>query len=354
MRVLISGDHFIKNELVEERLVSALGKLGGLEFIHHGNDWPHVPFEFNDEIQEYVGDSAEISRLAEDADIIVAHMAPIDRRVIETARRLKAIAVARGGPVNVNVKAATERSVPVLFVPGRNARAVAEYTVALLLAQAKRIVEAHVDLARNVWRTELYTFDGAGWELDGRTVGLIGFGHIGRLVADMLAPFGVKIFVYDPYVRVTDPRVTQVSLEELLQTADFVSLHARVTPETTHLINARTLAMMKPSAHLINTARGPLVDYDALVEALQKGVIAGAALDTFHLEPLPADHPLTRLPNVTLTPHVAGSSKQVVWRAIDRLAEDLRRLFTGLRPWHCINPEVLEADQRQRARHADV
>ena len=244
MRVLISGDHFIKNELVEERLVSALGKLGGLEFIHHGNNWPHVPFEFNDEIQEYVGDSAEISRLAEDADIIVAHMAPIDRRVIETARRLKAIAVARGGPVNVNVKAATERSVPVLFVPGRNARAVAEYAVALLLAQAKRIVEAHVDLARNVWRTELYTFDGAGWELDGRTVGLIGFGHIGRLVADMLAPFGVKIFVYDPYVRVTDPRVTQVSLEELLQTADFVSLHARVTPETTHLINARTLAMM--------------------------------------------------------------------------------------------------------------
>lgn len=226
--------------------------------------------------------------------------------------------------------------------------------MALLLAQAKRIVEAHVDLARNVWRTELYTFDGAGWELDGRTVGLIGFGHIGRLVADMLAPFGVKIFVYDPYVRVTDPRVTQVSLEELLQTADFVSLHARVTPETTHLINARTLAMMKPSAHLINTARGPLVDYDALVEALQKGVIAGAALDTFHLEPLPADHPLTRLPNVTLTPHVAGSSKQVVWRAIDRLAEDLRRLFTGLRPWHCINPEVLEADQRERARHADV
>lgn len=343
MKVLISGDHFIKNELAEERLAAALRGLGAPEFVHHRNDWPHAPFEFNDEIGEFIGDSAEIAALARDVDVIVAHMAPIDRRVIRAAEKLKVIAVARGGPVNVNVAAATERGIPVLFVPGRNARAVAEFTVALLLSQAKRIVEAHADLVRNVWRTDLYSYDGAGWELEGRTVGLIGFGHIGRLVADMLQPFGVHILVYDPYVRIPDARVKQVSLEELLAQSDFVSLHARVTPESTHIINARTLAMMKPTAILINTARGPLVDYDALVDALEQGVIAGAALDTFHVEPLPPDHPLKRLPNVTLTPHVAGSSKQVVHRAIETLAEDLRRVLTGARPWHCVNPEVFAA-----------
>lgn len=347
MKVLISGDHFIKNEMVQERLVAALSELGDLQFVHHRNDWPHVPFQFNDEIGEFIGDSFEVAGLAKDVDVIVAHMAPIDRHVIESAGNLKAIAVARGGPINVNVSAATAHGVPVLFVPGRNARAVAEFTVALLLTQAKRIVEAHCDLIRNQWRTDLYSFDGAGWELDDRIVGLIGFGHIGRLVADMLQPFGVKILVYDPYVRITDPRVTQVSLEELLATSDFVSLHARVTPESTHIINADTLAMMKPSAHLINTARGPLVDYDALVDALTRGVIAGAALDTFHTEPLPHDHPLTRIPTATLTPHVAGSSKQVALRAIGILAEDLRRILSGMPPQHCVNPEVFEADQNR-------
>src|SRR5690606_37754121 len=112
--------------------------------------------------------------------------------------------------------------------------------------QAKRIVEAHCDLVRDVWRTDLYAYDGAGWELEGRTVGLIGYGHIGRLVVEMLRGFGVRILIYDPYVRNLEPGLTQVGLEELLASSDFVSLHARVTPETTHIINARTLAMMKP------------------------------------------------------------------------------------------------------------
>lgn len=342
MRVLVVGDDFIKGDMVVDRLDAAFHNILELEYVHHWTDWPTAPFQFNDEIGEFVGKSADVAGLAKEVDVIVGHMAPIDANVIDQAENLKAIAVTRGGPINVNIDAATRRGIPVLFVPGRNARTVAEFTVAMILGQAKRIAEAHHDLRNGIWRTDLYEYDEAAFELEDRIVGLIGYGAIGRLVAGMLQPFGVKVLVYDPYVTIDEPGVTQTSLEEILETGDFVSLHARVTPETKHLINAKTLAMMKPSAHLINTARGPLVDYPALVEALQNKVIAGAALDTFDVEPLPPGHPLTKIPTVMLTPHIAGSSKQVSERAIEILSQDLKRLFTTGQPTHCMNPEVLD------------
>lgn len=341
MKVLVVGDDFIKGDMVAERMTAAFDGISKLEYVHHWTDWPTAPFQFNDEIGEFVGRSDEVAELAKDADILFGHMAPIDANVIDQANNLKAIGVTRGGPINVNVNAATERGIPVLFVPGRNARTVAEFTVAMILGQAKRIAEAHRDLTNGIWRTDLYCYDQAAFELEDRIVGLIGYGAIGRLVAGMLQPFGVQVLVYDPYVTLDESGLRQTSLEEILTTGDFVSLHARVTPETTHLINAETLAMMKPTAHLINTARGPLVDYPALVEALENGVIAGAALDTFDVEPLAPDHPLTKMPTVMLTPHIAGSSKQVAERAIEILSQDLRRLFTNGQPINCMNPEVL-------------
>lgn len=341
MRVLIVGDDFIKSDMVERELEKTLGSTTQLEYVHHWTNWPTAPFEFDDEIGEYVGNCGEIAELARDADIIFAHMAPLNARVMQSAQRLKAIAVTRGGPINVNIAEATKRGIPVFNMPGRNARTVAEFTVAFILDLAKRITEAHQDLRNGIWRTELYCYDEAAYELPGRRVGLIGYGNIGRLVTQMLAPFGVDIVVYDPYVNLEQENVTQVDLDELLKTSDFVSLHARVTPETEKLMNADRLAMMKPSAYLINTARGPLIDYAALVKALENNVIRGAALDTFDVEPIAADHPLTKMSNVILTPHVAGSSKQVAERAIASLARDLQSYFAGGKPENCMNPETL-------------
>jgi D-3-phosphoglycerate dehydrogenase len=157
-------------------------------------------------------------------------------------------------------------------------------------------------------------------------------------VVKLLKPFGCRILVADPYVQISasdrNDGVEQVSLEKLLAESDVVSLHARVTPETTHMINRDTLAKMKKGATLINTARGPLVDYDALYEALTNGHLRGAMLETFGIEPVPPDWPLLQLPNVTLTPHIAGASVRTITYAANTAAEEVRRYLAGEPPVH--------------------
>ena len=176
-------------------------------------------------------------------------------------------------------------------------------------------------------------------------MGLIGFGHIGSLMPGLLRPFGVRVLAYDPYVadevfaaqgaeRVRD-------MDVLLAESDIVSLHARVTPETRGFIGEPQFRRMKRGAYFINTARGPMVDYDALYRVLADGHLAGAGLETFALEPPPPDWPLLRLPNVTLTPHIAGCSKQSVHLAAELVCADIAAWYAGERPLNCANPEVL-------------
>jgi len=194
-------------------------------------------------------------------------------------------------------------------------------------------------LSQGHWRGDLYRADLCGDELCAMTVGLIGYGHVGRKIPRLLHPFGCQVLVYDPYVVLDETDrsagVRQVTdLNTLLESSDIVSLHARVTPETTGLINADALARMRQGAYLINTARGPLLDYAALHTALSSGHLGGAALDTFALEPCSSHDPLLRLPNVTLTPHIAGASRQTVRCAATMVAEEVRRHVAGLEPLH--------------------
>ncbi len=168
------------------------------------------------------------------------------------------------------------------------------------------------------------------------TVGLIGYGEIGSKVTKLLHPFGCQILVCDPYKTLDDVDsaggVQMVSFDELLTRSDVVSLHARVTPETTGFINAQSLARMKPGAFFINTARGPMVDYSDLYEALNGGHLRGAMLETFGVEPIPAGDRLLALPNVTLTPHIAGASMRTVYNAANAAAEEVRRYLSGIPP----------------------
>jgi D-3-phosphoglycerate dehydrogenase / 2-oxoglutarate reductase len=165
------------------------------------------------------------------------------------------------------------------------------------------------------------------------TVGVVGYGEVGRRVVKFLKVFGCRILVSDPYVQLSaeDLRdgVIQTSFERLLAEADVITLHARVTSETTHMINEPTLRKMKPDATLINTARGPLVDYEALTKVMQEGHLRGAMLETFGVEPVPPDWPLLKLPNVTLTPHIAGASVHTVRYAANLAAEEVRRYLAG-------------------------
>jgi D-3-phosphoglycerate dehydrogenase len=223
--------------------------------------------------------------------------------------------------------------------PGRNASAVAEFTVGAILVETRMIRAGHEALRNGVWRGDLYRADRAARELSEMTVGLIGYGAVGTRVVRLLKPFGCRILVNDPYAQLTEQDrlddVKQVSLETLLKQSDVVSLHARVTPETIKLIGPKQFAAMKRGAYFINTARGVLADPDALYDALACGHLGGAMLDTFVIEPLPADAPLLQLPNVTLTPHIAGASVKTVTIAAQAAAEEVRRHLRGLPP---LNP----------------
>jgi D-3-phosphoglycerate dehydrogenase / 2-oxoglutarate reductase len=252
---------------------------------------------------------------------------------------LKLIVVARGGPVNIDLDAARKRGVLIVNAPGRNASAVAEFTIGAIIAETRLMTRGHDALRRGEWRGDLYRSDLVGRELSQMTVGVIGYGHIGTKVVRLLKAFGGRILVADPYVELLpeDARdgVIQTTLMALLRESDVVTLHARVTKETVGFIGRAEFAAMRKGAVFINTARGPMVDYDALTGALKSGHLRGAMLETFAVEPAPAGLELLQLENVTLTPHIAGASLKTIERAADAAADEVRRYLAGEAP---LNP----------------
>jgi D-3-phosphoglycerate dehydrogenase len=304
--------------------------------------WPDEPMEHGyavagmDGLKEYMGSADEIVDLVRDAEMLVTQLAPMSAAMMDELPQLKFIAVSRGGPVNIDMRAARERKITVVNTPGRNASAVAEFTIGAILAETRNITKGHDALRRGEYRGDLYRADVTGRELHEMTVGIIGYGEVGRRVVKLLKAFGCKILVCDPYVQLSadDLRdgVVQASLDRVLEEADVVSLHPRVTPETTGMMSRDALLRMKKDATLINTARGPLLDYQALYDVMASGHLRGAMLETFAIEPVPPDWPLLQLPNVTLTPHIAGASVHTVRYAANLAAEEVRRYLDGEPP----------------------
>ncbi len=324
--ILIIGDLFVTHELFRKALESHLAGVQDVRYKTIETSWPDDPLKDVEEVHEGVGDVDAMIPEARDADIIVTDYGVVTRRMIVSAPKLKLIAVARGGPVSVNVKAAEEQGIKVVNLPGRNSRAVAEFTLGLIFAQMKKISECHSDMKRGIWRGDFYRFEKAPKELSGQIAGLIGFGSVGQLLGPMLQCLGMSVLAVDPYVpsHVFEAlEVRKVDLNTILEQADIVSLHARATQENVAMIGETQLRMMKQSAYLINTARGALVDYGALYRALKERWIAGAALDIYDVEPIDRNHPLVALNNVTLTPHIAGSSADTAIRSADRIAQEV-------------------------------
>ncbi len=261
-------------------------------------------------------------------EMLVVQFAPVSRRLIEAAARLSVIGVLRTGVENVDLPAAAQRGITVLNTPGRNARAVAECAMGLILSEIRNIARAHAHLMRGDWRRSFANSDAIP-ELYDKTVGLIGYGAVGRLVAGYLNAFGSRIVAYDPFAKGDPAPAKLVDLETLLRTSDVVSIHARLSDETYHMIGERELAWMKPNAVLVNTARSGLIDEAALVKALAERRLQGAALDVFDVEPLPADHPLLKLDNVTLAPHLAGSTIDAFRNSPRLMADHLARMLNG-------------------------
>ncbi len=339
-QIAVIGDRFMKPEAFVAALEPVVGEGGELRSLEL--PWPDEPMRHGyvdggiAGLKEYLGDPEEIVRFIDGAEILINHLAPISDEMLGRLAPLKLIAVARGGPVNIDIEACRRRGVLVVNAPGRNASAVAEFTVGAILAETRLIRAGHEALRRGVWRGDLYHADRTGTELSELTVGLIGYGFIGTRVVRLLKPFGCRILVCDPYKTLSAADaadgVLQVGLDQLLAESDVVSLHARVTPQTKGFLAAAQFARMKRGAYFINTARGPMVDYEDLRAALESGHLRGAMLETFWLEPPPPDAPLLKLDNVTLTPHIAGASTTTVKIAARMAAEEVRRYLAGEGP----------------------
>jgi D-3-phosphoglycerate dehydrogenase / 2-oxoglutarate reductase len=290
---------------------------------------------------------AKLTDAIRDADALVIRSATkVTAELLECATHLRAIGRAGVGVDNVDLDAATRRGIVVMNTPGGNSTAVAEHTLALLLALARRVPQADASLKQGRWEKKKLE----GIELRGKTLGLIGLGKVGTEVARLARALEMHVLAYDPYVSALVAREQQVrlaSFAEVLKESDFLSLHASATPETEHLINAQTLAQMKPGIRIVNCARGELIDESALLAALESGQVAGAGLDVFETEP-PRDSRLIAHPNVVSTPHIAGSTEEAQEIVGIRIAEQVRDyLLTGVAR-NAVNMPSISAEEYKK------
>ncbi|MFO1306283.1 MAG: hydroxyacid dehydrogenase [Burkholderiales bacterium] len=271
-----------------------------------------------------------------DADAILARLGVVTRRVIEQSPRLRIVARHGVGVDAVDLDAATRHGVVVTTTGSENAAAVAEYTFALLLGLLRHVLRADAGMREGKWDRDPLV----GVELDGATMGVIGYGAIGRRVARQAMGFGMRVLAYDIASPAVDPGVTLVPLDRLLRESDVVSLHTRLHADNARLLDAKAIASMKPGAFLVNTARGELVDEAALIAALERGSLRGAALDTYESEPLAPSSPLRQMRNVLLSPHVAGQTEAALRRVGIAAARCILDELAGRTPPFVYNPEA--------------
>jgi D-3-phosphoglycerate dehydrogenase len=305
---------------------------------------PATPAEAR--LRESQGTPDELAAWMPGVEVLFVHGAPVTERVLDASEQLRLVGCARGGPVNVDIEAATARGLPLVNTPGKNAEAVADLTLAFIVMLARGLRGAQQFLLdghqlKDNWEGARFM----GSDLRGHTLGLVGYGQVGQRVARRAVAFGMTVVVYDPFLDEPVPDdVEQIdALDDLLARADVVSLHARATPENVDLIDARTLAAMKPGAFLVNTARETLVDEAALDAALASGHLAGAALDVVHPMEKAERHRLLRHPNVVLTPHVGGATHETLFQGAEMLAGELRRFAAGEPLLHLVNPGAMAA-----------
>jgi phosphoglycerate dehydrogenase-like enzyme len=276
----------------------------------------------------------ELAALLRDADVMLASGDPMTAAMLEQAPRLKLIARVGVGYDTVDIEAARRRGVYVTVTPGANEHAVADYTLASMLALLRNVVHNHITTAANQWDRR------PGVDLSGKTVGIVGLGRIGKLVARRLAGFDVRLLATDPYPDAGfagTHGVRYMPLDDLLAASDIVTFHVLLRPETRHLLDARRLALLRPTAFVVNTCRGPVIDERALDAALREGRIAGAALDVFEEEP-PIDSPILTAPNILLSPHIAGISQEAAQRMAEMAVAEAVRCLQGLPPLHPVGP----------------
>lgn len=342
MQVLLCGDP----QQPSEYMYKAFESLESRDVSFKRMDWmgDSTPTEFRNVTMdmESLGpgsyDTDAIAENLDDVDALVVHKAPVSRDLIEDAD-LSHVGAARGGTENIDIEAADENDVTVLHAPGRNRDAVADYAVSMLLSRLRKIPFNHAELSGGEWN-QIFDPEQLPPDVRTMTIGIVGFGHIGRGVARRLAGFDPELLVFDPFVNDEDIREVgpkPTDLDTLLAASDAVTLHVRLSEDTKGMISDNEFKQMNDDGYLVNTARGGLVDTDALVDAVSNDSIAGAALDVFEKEPIPEGHRLFDLDEVVLSPHVAGSTYDAVLGGPRIIASQLKAYLDGDVPDNIVN-----------------
>jgi D-3-phosphoglycerate dehydrogenase / 2-oxoglutarate reductase len=343
LRTVVVGDVLLPTELIVAALEEVSDHVEVVAALDFGPpdeaEVDRLALQLERHGPEAVPPPDELLDRVRDAEALVVHYCPVGEKVLRLGERLRLLGTCRAGTENLAVDEADRQGVLVVHVIGRTTEAVSDFAIALLLAEVRNVARAHRRVMDGAWDRRFVTSDVTP-ELEAKTIGIVGFGEIGSAVARKLSGFRMRLLAHDPFVRPDDVRrggAEPVSLDRLLEESDFVTLHARAEPGDAPLIGPEQLGLMKPTSFLINTARAALVDTDALVGALRGRAIGGAALDVHDREPLEPGHPLLNLDNVTLTPHLASSTKECMEKSPRLLVEDLLRLFEGGVPIHALN-----------------
>jgi len=347
MKTLIIGDGYISSKEMREGF--AAWEARGVELVDYqwdqnGYDMSYINLLIGQKGPEAVEVPDELVDLCRDADVIITQFCPIGKKVVGALEKCVALGTLRAGLENVAVDLLTEKGIMVFNNAGRNAEAVADFTIGMMLAEYRNIARSHAAIKAGYWRKEFvnssYLPDFAGL-----TTGIVGFGMVGQLVAKKLSGFDQRLLAYDAYPDYEAAKklnVEFVDLDTLMKESDIVSVNARLVPETYHMIGARELSLMKPTAIIVNTARSGLIDEEALYEVLKNRKIGGAALDVFDQEPTPIDYRMVTLDNCTVTSHLAGTTIHARTRSALRLANHMASLFDGVAPRTWVNRGKVE------------
>jgi len=347
MKILVVADSFVPVEVFRQGF-GGLEKKHAIDYVQLDESQAFTPSTASERaIREFLGTPGQVAERVPGHEVLVVHGAPVTAEVLEAAPGLRLLCCARGGPVNVDISAASAKGIPVVNTPGKNAEAVADEAIAFMVMLARAFPRAQRFLLEG-GRLGESAYEGArflGHELGGHVLGLVGYGNVGRRVARRAIAFGMSVVVYDPFVEAADlGEVRQVpSLAALLEVADFVSLHVRTSAETENLIGRAEFAAMRKGAYFINTARETLVDEAALDGALSSGHLAGAALDVVRPRSGGGAHPLLRHENVVITPHIGGATHETLLRGVTMVAAEVERFAKGESLVAVINRSAVKA-----------
>lgn len=340
LKILAVGDSYMPVEYFRGAF-AALDDAHEISYMDIDDKRPFAPVTASEQrLREFQGAPTELAERMPGVGVLVVHGAPVTDAVLEASNDLRLVCCARGGPVNVDIEAVTESGLPLVNTPGKNAEAVADLTLAFLVMLARGLPRAQRFLdeghqLKNNWEGARFI----GSDLRRHTLGLVGYGNIGHLVARRAVAFGMTVLVYDPYVETPDSDLVEPidTLNDLLGRADFVSLHARLTADNENLFNGETFRWMKPGSYFVNTARETLVDEVALDDALASGHLAGAALDVVRTSAEPGRHPLLRHENVVMTPHLGGATRETLLQGAEMIVDEIGRFAAGAPLVHVVN-----------------